>query len=372
MLKQLKNTAELSEEEKSLLARVGYQGEESRAGTCVLVDQSVRCASVGDPGVEIMPLREALIQYDWVQDLMFGLVDPGESDHIKQAAEDVHDPVGHFVRVKAGAKVRLPVQTFSLIETPQGRQFLHNITVIEEDAEVDLISGAAVPSGVHSGHHISIEECYLREGAVCRSVSIEEWGADMQVHSYARTDLARGAHSISNQILMTPLKHHFSQSRATLAEDAVCNDRTVIFAPAGSNRTMESETLLKGKGARSESLTRMVTAGGNVVNRALIVGEAPGTKGYLGCDGLKLTDEGEILSMPGVLAKTADAQLSHEASVGMISEEKMAYLMSTGMDEDAARDLIVQGFLNLKEQELPPTVRMALEKMIAAARSGSM
>src|SRR3546814_1356083 len=72
---------------------------------------------------------------------MFKLINPTENEHVAQAAESRHAPVGHFIRVRKGAKVRLPVQVFTLLETPQGRQFHHNITVIEEGAEVEMISG---------------------------------------------------------------------------------------------------------------------------------------------------------------------------------------------------------------------------------------
>lgn len=47
-------------------------------------------------------------------------------------------------------------------------------------------------------------------------------------------------------------------------------------------------------------------------------------------------------------------------------------LLASGIEEDAARDLIIQGFLNLKEQNLPDTVREQVQEMIAAAKSGSM
>jgi Fe-S cluster assembly scaffold protein SufB len=56
----------------------------------------------------------------------------------------------------------------------------------------------------------------------------------------------------------------------------------------------------------------------------------------------------------------------------MISQEKLAYLMSSGMSEDAARDLIIQGFLTLKDELLPEIVREEVKKMIAAANSGSL
>ncbi|AMK22947.1 MULTISPECIES: SufD family Fe-S cluster assembly protein [Sphingomonadaceae] len=359
-------------EEKERLANVGYGAEGERAGTCVVVNQDVRHIGVNDEKVEILPLKDALLRYDWVQDLMFGLVDPDANAHVREAAESRHAPVGHFVRIRAGAKVQLPVQLFTLLEMPQGRQFHHNVTLIEKDAEVEMISGSAVPKRVHSGHHISLSETYLREGAICRSVSIEQWGAGMEVHSYARSHVGKGARSTDSKVQMSPIKHHYAESRTIIEEGGMSSDQSVIFAPAGTQRIMESEIHLKGGGAHSESLTRMVSAGGSISNKALLVGEAKATKGFLGCNGLKLTEQGEILSVPSLLARSSEAQLSHEASIGMISQEKLAYLMSSGMSEDAARDLIIQGFLTLKDELLPEIVGEEVKKMIAAANSGSL
>lgn len=364
--------ADLSDQEKELLTQVGYQPDAERAGTCVLVDQEVKHTAVMDEAVEILPLKEALKRHSWVQDLMFGLIEPDENEHVRQAAERLHDPIGHFIRVREGAKVKLPVQTFSLLEMPQGRQFTHNVTVIEAGAEVEMISGAAVPPSVHAGHHISIDEAYLRPGSICRSISIEHWGADMEVHSYSRMRIEKGAHTSAKQIQMTPIRHHVCQSKTIVEDDARTNDQSIIFAPEGTERVIESEIQLTGPGAHAESLARMVTAGGSITNRAMLVGEAPDAKGFLGCDGLKLSDAGDVLSIPALLARNSQAQLSHEASVGMISADKMAYLMATGMTEDAARDLIIQGFLHLKEQNLPAHIRASVEDMIAAAKSGAM
>jgi Fe-S cluster assembly scaffold protein SufB len=363
---------DITAEEKTLLAEVGYEEESARAGTCVLVDQEVRHIGLADNAVEILPLAEALRRYDWVQDLMFGLIDPDEDERIAEVAESRHAPVGHFVRVLEGAKVRLPIQLFTLLEAPQGRQFHHNITVIEKGAEVEMISGSAVPRSVHAGHHVSLSESYLREGAVCRSVSIEHWAANMEVHSYARSRLEKNAHLTDSVIQLAPVRHHVSQSRSYLDEGATANDQSIIYAPAGTTRIMDSETWLKGTGARSESITRMVTAGGIISNRSTLIGDAAGTSGFLGCNGLKLTDEGEIFSVPALRALNAQAQLSHEASIGMIDQDKLSYLMASGMSEDQARDLIIQGFLNLDEQKIPEAVREEVVRTIAAARSGAM
>ena len=44
--------------------------------------------------------------------------------------------------------------------------------------------------------------------------------------------------------------------------------------------------------------------------------------------------------------------------------------MATGLSEERARDLIVQGFLKLDEQQMPEAMRVEVKAMVAAAKSG--
>lgn len=365
-------TNDISEVERQLLRDVGYNAEKQRAATSVLVDYEVRRAVSDDPNIVVMPLRLALQEFDFVQDLMFGLVDPNENEHISQVAEHMHDPLGHFIWVREGAKVKLPIQCFTLLEKPQGRQFIHDITLIDKNAEVELILGSTVPEKVHAGKHISVSETYIREGAKYTTVSMEHWGHNMEVYSYGYDKLEKDSHSISTSISLSPIRQHVSKNKTVLMANAVLNEQSIVFAPKGTTRVIDTETHLVEEGAQAESISRMVTNGGSITNDALLVGDAPETNGFLGCDGLKLGAEGEILAVPSLLAKAENSQLSHEASVGMVSSEKLAYLMAAGMDEDSARDLIVQGFLSLNSENIPQSIRIRVEEMIASAKSGGM
>ncbi|NVB41156.1 SufD family Fe-S cluster assembly protein [Pseudenhygromyxa sp. WMMC2535] len=362
----------LTEDEIALLREVGFEDEGQRAATSVLADQALKVAHSNHPEVVLMPLAEALQKFDFVQDLMFGLVSPEENEHIREAAEQMDDPIGHFLWVRPGAKLRLPVQNFTLFEKPQARQFTHDITLIDEGADVELISGTAVPRSVHAGRHISISETYLRPGAAYSSITVEHWGPSMEIFSYGYSRLEAGARCTATSVAVAQVGTHTSVSRSALEAGASEIDRSVLFAPEGSRRVSESETRLVGAGARSEQITRMVSAGGTIHTRARLVGEAADTSGFLGCDGLKLGDAGEILSVPELLARVEGTSLSHEASVGMISRDKLTYLMASGLDEDAARDLIVRGFLDLGDTRLPAAVRQRVESLVVAAKAGGM
>ncbi len=364
--------AELSAEEEAILKEVGYSDPTSRGATTVLVDHALRLTRSEHEGVEVMSIQDALMRYDWVQDLMFSLVEPDENELLRQASELLQDPIGHFLYVHPGAKVSAPLQSFTVMERPQERQFTHNITVIGEGADVEMISGSAVPARVHAGHHVSIEEAFIGKGARCRSISIEHWGSRMSVDSYARTKVDDGAEVTTNQIMLSSIKRSVSDTQMFIGADARCSDQAIIFAPSGTERVFNTQTTLLAPGARSESIARMVSAGGTITNNALLIGAAEHTNGFLGCDGLLLSSDGEITATPALRAKSAEAVLSHEASVGMIDRDKLTYLMASGLSEDRARDLIVQGFLSLKDDYIPAGLRQRVTEMIASAQSGGM
>jgi len=365
--------ASLSNAERTLLHEVGFADETERAGTAVLVDDHMRVAHSNDPAqLEILPLAQALTTYDFVQDLMFGLVGPEENDHIRALAETMHPPLGHFIWVKAGAKLRMPVQCFSMLETPQARQFTHDITLIEAGAEVEIIGGAMVPPALNRGRHIALSETYLRAGARCTAIGIEHWAPGMEVHSYSYARLEAGARSETTSILLAPVREHGAHARAELGADAVSTAQTLVFAPEGTHRVIDSETRLAGPGARAQEVTRMVSAGGQIDNLARMIGAEEGTEGFLGCDGLNLGKGGAIRAVPALEALAEGTALSHEASVGRIDGEKLSYLMAAGMEEDAARELIVQGFLAPADDVLPEGVRERVSALIVSAKSGGM
>ncbi|MEO0382721.1 MAG: SufD family Fe-S cluster assembly protein [Pseudomonadota bacterium] len=363
---------QLSNEERAILHDVGYDDETQRSATSILIDRQMRVAQSSHDDVVMMPLAEALRTFDFAQDLMFGQVLAEGNEDLLEISAHMDDPLGHFTWVRPGAKVALPVQSFTVLEMPQGRQFTHDITLIDEGADVEMISGATVPEFVHAGRHVCLSETYMRAGAQSRSVSIEHWGGNMEVRSYSYSQMEKGAHSSSTAISLGTVRDHQAFSHINLGEDAHSVSQSIVLALEGTTKRIDDEITLSARGARSESVTRMVAAGGTIINNAVLIGDAAETTGFLGCDGLKLTESGEIIAVPALRARAEAAQLSHEASVGMVSSEKLGYLMASGLDEDTARGLIVQGFLSLNSAYIPKTVQDRVTEMILQAKSGGM
>ena len=64
--------------------------------------------------------------------------------------------------------------------------------------------------------------------------------------------------------------------------------------------------------------------------------------------------------------------LEHEAKVSKIAEEQLYYLMSRGLSESQATEMIVMGFVEPFTKELPMEYAVELNRLIAYEMEGSV
>src|SRR5699024_12301811 len=63
--------------------------------------------------------------------------------------------------------------------------------------------------------------------------------------------------------------------------------------------------------------------------------------------------------------------LEHEAKVSKVSEEQLFYLMSRGLGEQEATDMIVMGFIEPFTKELPMEYAVEMNRLIKYEMEGS-
>jgi Fe-S cluster assembly scaffold protein SufB len=56
-------------------------------------------------------------------------------------------------------------------------------------------------------------------------------------------------------------------------------------------------------------------------------------------------DKARVVAIPQIEANHPDAQLVHEAAIGKIAGEQLVKLMSLGLSEKKAEEVIINGFL---------------------------
>ena len=67
-----------------------------------------------------------------------------------------------------------------------------------------------------------------------------------------------------------------------------------------------------------------------------------------------------------------DTTMAHEATVGRISDEQIFYLMSRGMTENEAQNLVVQGFLEILTKELPMEYALEFNRLVRMQMEGAL
>ncbi|MBE0498711.1 MAG: SufD family Fe-S cluster assembly protein [Campylobacterales bacterium] len=72
-----------------------------------------------------------------------------------------------------------------------------------------------------------------------------------------------------------------------------------------------------------------------------------------------------------LLAENLLLELSHEASVGMISKEELEYLMASGRKE-RAKSLIIEGFLDLHIPSLPEALQRQINAVVKKTKADEM
>jgi Fe-S cluster assembly scaffold protein SufB len=67
-------------------------------------------------------------------------------------------------------------------------------------------------------------------------------------------------------------------------------------------------------------------------------------RAHVQCDSI-IMDNATVSSIPGITANSAYAQIIHEAAIGRINNDQLVKLMTFGLTEEEAEEIIISGFL---------------------------
>ncbi len=359
-----------SAEEREHLLRVGVElSDAEHAGTFVQADASVVHCQANIPGVEVLPITEAMHRYDWVAEHMWRLVSVDTDKYTARAELELDN--GFFIHVHPGVQVELPLETCLFLRTHGLSQHIHNLVIVEPGAKLHIITGCTVHPIVTSGLHIGISEFYGRAGGELTSTMIHNWAKDIHVRPRTAVLVEENGRFISNYILLRPVGSVQTYPAVTLkGSGAVARINSILVAHPGSELDIGGRVTLEAPHTRAEIISRSITLGGTCISRGKLVGLVPEVKAHLECRGLILSETGVIYAVPELEGRVAGVEMSHEAAVGRIAAEEIEYLMARGLDEDEAVASIVRGFLRVKIEGLPPALEEEIDATILETGKG--
>ena len=320
-----------------------------------------------DDAIEIMSTEEALALYgeEMIEKYWWRAVDPGKDKYTAIVA--LHQTEGYFIRVKAGRKVDKPIQACLFVSESDVSQNVHNVIIVEDGAEANVITGCNISTDVKEGLHAGISEFYVGKNANLTFTMVHNWAEDFSVRPRTGVVVDDDGVYVNNYVLLKPVKSIQAFPVAKLVGDrskAVFN--SIVYGLKDSHIDLGSETQLIGEDTRSEAVARTVSMDRSVVySRGRLVGRTNSCKAHLDCRGIVQSAESTQWAIPDLASEGAPgAELSHEAAISPIAAEEIYYLMTRGMPKDEAVSMITRGFVNIDIPGLPPVLRKQIDKAI--------
>jgi hypothetical protein len=242
---------------------------------------------------------------------------------------------------------------------------VHNIVIVEEGAELDVVTGCSTSKGVERALHLGISEFYIKRNASLTFTMVHNWSEQIGVRPRTVIVQEEASTFINNYVALRPVKTIQTYPTARM-EGRNCFSRfnSVAIAHKGSELDLGSRAILAGEGSRCEMISRTIANGGKVIARGQMIGKAKGVKGHLECRGLIFGEGGVQVAIPELEAYVPDLEMTHEAAVGKIAQDQVEYLMARGLSEEEAVGIIVRGFLEVGIRGLPENLKKEIDAAI--------
>ena len=367
---QIKKTFErlgIPEAERKFLSGVGAQYDSE------VVYHSVR-EDLQKLGVVFMGTDQGMKEYPEIFKKYFGTVVPAEDNKFAALNSAVWSG-GSFVYVPKGVEVPLPLQAYFRINGQNTGQFERTLIVVDEGASLHYIEGCTAPNWATDSLHVAVVEVIALPGAKVRYTTIQNWSNDVynlvtkRAHAHAGATVEWIDANTGAQLTMKYPGIYL------LGEKAHAEIVSVAVASKGQHQDTGAKAVHLAPNTTSRIVGKSVCKDGGVATYRGTVKVAPGATGVttsVRCDALILDEGSRSETYPYIDIQEDDTSMSHEATVGRVSDDQIFYLMSRGMTENEATNLIVQGFLEVFTKELPLEYALEFNRLIRLEMEGAL
>jgi len=253
---------------------------------------------------------------------------------------------GYFVWLKK--QVNFPLVTCLAIASPKISQDLRNLLVIEKGIKARANVVCSALKNNLCGIHKAKGKLILKQGASLEYNHFHKWGRKDFVSPDYEFVLGNNSRLIYNYKNLFPPENLRLKTMIFANKDSSCQ---INFFVNGLNSKIDMKDTIFLEGQNSQGIVRLRLVGrknSQIKAESTIVARVAG-KGHLDCQGLLVDRTAKISLVPRLICENKKAQITHEASIGKISQDQLTYLRMRGLSEREATDLIISGFL--KEAE---------------------
>ncbi len=348
------------------------------AGLKAQYDSEVVYGSLGsmlkEQGVVFLSMDEGLKQYpELVKEYFSKLV--SFADNKFAALNTAVWSGGSFLYVPKGIEVKLPLQTYFRINSPNAGQFERTLIIVDEGAKVHYIEGCTAPNFSSHSLHAAVVEVFVKKGARCQYTTVQNWYKNVYNLVTKRSRVETEGEMIWTDFNMGSRVTMKYPGFVLAGKGAKGEMLSMALAGKGQHQDTGSKAIHLAPYTTSSIVSKSISKGGGVASyRGLIqVGpEAIESQNTVVCDALLLDDQSRSNTYPVERVYNSQVKLQHEATVSKVGEEQLFYLMSRGIDEVSARKMIVSGFVADLVRKLPLEYAVEMNRLIDMEMEGSV
>ena len=329
---------------------------------------------VEEKGVIFLSTDMALKLYPDLFKKYFGTVVPF-ADNKFSALNGAVWSGGSFIYVPKGVHLEKPLQSYFRINNEKSGQFERTLIIVDEGADVHYVEGCTAPTYSKESLHAAVVEIIILDGGRCRYSTVQNWSTNIvnlvtkRAVCYKNASMEWIDGNIGSQVNM--------KYPACILAGEGAKGTCISIAVAGKGQFQDAGARMIHLAPNTSStiISKSIVKNGGVANYRGTVRHhknAINSKSHVECDTLILDDISKSDTIPNNEVKNNTSYIEHEATVSKISEEQLFYLMSRGISEHDATQMIVMGFIEPFSRELPMEYAVELNQLIKMDMEGSV
>lgn len=280
---------------------------------------------------------------------------------------------GTFIYIPKNTKLDRPLQSYFRINSKNMGQFERTLIIVDDNSELHYIEGCTAPTYTEDALHAAVVEIFVGKNSKCRYTTIQNWSNDVY-------NLVTKRAIVSENGLMEWIDGNVGAGTNMKYPCCILNGKyargsCITVSAAGKDQVQDTgaKMIHLAPYTKSNIISKSIASnGGNATYRGTvkISKNANNSVANVKCDTIILDKYSKSDTIPTNTVNNSSSYLEHEATVSKIEEDKLFYLMSRGLDEDKAKELIVLGFVNVFREELPMEYAVELNRLLSTTIGG--
>ena len=274
---------------------------------------------------------------------------------------------GSFIYIPPYTKLDRPLQSYFRIETDALGQFERTIIIVDEGASLEYIEGCTARTKSGTSLHAGVVEIYVGKNANVRYSTIQNWSTKVYNLVTKRAIVDEGGKmewidgNIGSAITMK------YPSCILKGDNSSGNSISIAYAKENQYLDAGAKMIHIGKNTKSNIISKSIAQDGGTSNYRGTVNILPSAEkshAIVKCDTIILDNKSKSNTYPKNVLGNKSSVIEHEAVVSKVNGEKLFYLMSQGLSEDKAKELIILGFISDFKKSLPMEYAVELNRLL--------